>query len=177
VPVPDPSTLTTEALEREIFHLRELLVSRIDTVVKDLDALREHHEEKHVAAVNAAVNHFKELMNERLNGVQRQFQERDTRTEQAGQASKEAVTAAMTAAREATQKSEATMTKQIESIMGAMNQSNAALEDKVRAIEKRVDRDEGKGAGLSAAWAGGIALISVLVAIAAIVISANLATP
>jgi len=128
VPIPDPSVLTTEALEREILHIRELLETKLfssDTSAKQvrdiietrLDGmdkaikLLQDTADKFPARIDEKIDalrlvheqKFLELANthgEKFSSIQTQFKERDVRTEQSSKDSKVAIDAALQAAKE-----------------------------------------------------------------------------
>lgn len=111
-PTIDPTTLTTEALQREILALRELLTQRIATLKELLEekimgakAVREQE----LTAVRAM---FKLIENQRVE------QKKDTKdaVDAALSAAKEAVKEQTTASEARTDKSEASMTKSIEQL-------------------------------------------------------------
>jgi hypothetical protein len=111
LPIPDPSTLTTAMLLREISNLRAVLASQIggqrdvfearlagmDEAIKLLQTI----EDRRPKEMEALVQHLHDLMNERFGSVDKQFMERDTRTEQAAASTKTAVDAALQAQKEA----------------------------------------------------------------------------
>lgn len=66
IPVPDPSTLTSEAVRDGITGLRDLMEARLGAVGKELETFRAGHEEKHVMVVDAAITHRKELSDSQL---------------------------------------------------------------------------------------------------------------
>jgi hypothetical protein len=121
-PVPDPTKLTTEQLNREIaalreavghgqLALREILETRMDGndraiellqaatdklpawIDQKIVALRDVHDQKFVSIVDSTA--------EKFSSIQTQFTERDVRTEQAAGAVKIAVDAALQAQKEA----------------------------------------------------------------------------
>jgi hypothetical protein len=176
IPIPDPTVLTTEALRREIDHLRELLEAQLSDIAQEVSEFKRNHEEKHRDVVEAAVRHLDELCAEKFAGVQRQFDERDVRTEQAFKASTEAVTAALAAAKEAVGKSELATTKQIDSIQLVITTAQTATNASIQDIKDRVIRAEGslvgeekKSSGLGQAASLGLAAVGVLVSIVSVV--------
>jgi hypothetical protein len=121
-PIPDPTRLTTENLNREITSLRELLtsaqVSSRETIETRLDAndkaieLIQHGADRFPARVDEKVTALRDLHEQRIqalietllekfSSIQTQFRERDVRTEQSSKDSKVAVDAALQAAKEA----------------------------------------------------------------------------
>ena len=93
VPVPDPTLLTTQQLIREIQSLREILEAKIAGNSNRIDNLERLFVEK--------IHCVEEQYGERFKGIQLQFDERDTRTEQTTRDSRVAIDAALQAAKEA----------------------------------------------------------------------------
>ena len=134
-PDPDPTTLTTQALYREINQVQALLnahmdgmegtlSARITAIDHDLDRLQAAVEQE-PAQTGVLVNTLRDLHQEKFGSIQVQFVERDVRTEQTSRDSKVAVDAALQAAKEAVEKqntssalaiakSESATTKQID---------------------------------------------------------------
>src|SRR6202034_938167 len=94
LPRPDPTTLTTAQLLRELGALRELVFTRLDAMDK-ATALLSETVNLTPTVIQTEVRHALELTDGRFAGIGRQFEERDTRTEQAAKASKEALDAAL----------------------------------------------------------------------------------
>ena len=121
-PVPDPTLLTTQQLEREIGGLREFLETKFDTrlsamdeavrlryteMSKDMQLLREDCV-KEPLLNQERIEHLREVIfetfrtqNEKFHGVETQFTERDVRTRDAASQTALAVQAALQAAKEA----------------------------------------------------------------------------
>ena len=110
-PDPDPTTLTTQALYREITQVQALLHSemeglagrldaRITSVDHGLDRLRLIID-REPELTNQLVSNLKSIHEEKLSSIQVQFIERDVRTDQTSRDSKVAVDAALQAAKEA----------------------------------------------------------------------------
>lgn len=163
-PVPDPTTLTTQSLLREIAGLRELLEARLSTV-------------------SLAVNQLEELHQEKFNSIAIQFRERDTRAEQSAKDSKIAVDAALQAAKEAVgeqnkssalaiAKSESATMKQIDQIASLITTLNKSLDDKVVDIKDRMTLIEGHSKGSSDLWGYVAGAVGLLIGFAGIVITA-----
>ena len=121
-PVPDPTRLTTEQLNREIaalrevvlraqLSLREIIETRLDAADQAIRLLQSSADkfparidEKIAALKEVHDQRFAEIVNthgEKFNSIQTQFRERDVRTEQSSKDSKVAVDAALQAAKEA----------------------------------------------------------------------------
>lgn len=182
VPVPDPTVLTTQQLIREQLALRELLETEISSVAKANDLHREIIEtrldgmdlairllqdtadkfpariEEKIVALSQVVEGKLETLVEKFESVQKQFNERDVRTEQAAGAVKIAVDAALQAQKEAaseqsksnaaaTTKSEASTTKLIDAQAALIATMTKAFDDKIADVKDRITRVEGGGEG------------------------------
>ncbi len=153
IPVPDPSSLTTEALHREIGTLRDLFTQEI----KGLDA-------EFTCQINA-INKIKE---EKFDRIREHFDLiEQARLEQKAD-TKEKVDAALSAQKEAAAKSEQSFTKQIDAMRDLMESHSKASDEKIAALTVRVSVKDGSGAGMAHLWGliiGAIGLAGVLVAI------------
>ena len=202
IPNPDPSTLTTAQIAREQLALRELLEARIDCFDEDSKLVREIIEtrldgmdkaikllqdttdrlparidEKILSLKDVHGEMFKaqlDLMNEKFSSVQKQFEERDARTEQAAIAVKIAVDAALQAQKEAaseqsksnaaaTTKSEASTTKLIDALGATITTVTKGFDDKISDVKDRVNRIEGGWGGASQVIGYVIAAVGVLI--------------
>jgi hypothetical protein len=170
VPRPDPTTLTTAALEREISHLRELLGGRVEEIAKDFDRFKEAHGNRHADAVDKAIEHLSELCDVKFSGIQQQFSDRDIRFEHRDVAAREAIQAALASAEKAVAKSEATFTKEIDSIKELISTTAKAQDQQIRDIKDEQTGSRGKGAGLSQAWGIATAAVTVLIGIVSVAV-------
>src|ERR1035441_9817787 len=91
-PIPDPTVLTTQQLQREIMALREILEARLAGNDKVSSLLQIQLDQK-AASVNTEVNHLRTEHEEKFRSIATQFLERDIRTEQTARDSKVAVDA------------------------------------------------------------------------------------
>ena len=184
LPVPDPTALTTEALLREVAHLRELQDTRFESLEERLDAYERTHEAKHrerAIEVEAAIRHLTELaaerfagVTDRFSGIQLQLTERDARLQDTTQASKDAIAAALAAQKEAVAKSEESTKEQLASIKAESATTVASLESKIENVKELIgagglqtSRGEGERTGREKAQTNLVAIAGV--AIAAIV--------
>jgi hypothetical protein len=191
IPVPDPSLLTTQQLIRELGLLRDELAretehvraeaaARMDAMdaatALQLDALREVRPQT-VRLITA----LEQLTDERFRSVMRMFEERDVRTTQASEAAKEALAAALAAAKElvtaqalaqsqAAEKAELSTTKQIDQIGLRLDALRGEQNQRIDELKERIDRGEGKTAGLGQAWGIAIAAITVLIGIVSVIV-------
>lgn len=184
-PVPDPTTLTTQNLQREIHIAREIIETRLVGLEKEVEA-KQTNIEKISEIIKNAVAHLKELHEEKFGSIQTQFNERDTRTEQTSRDSKVAVDAALQAAKEAVgeqnksfsqaiQKSETITSKQIEQIGILIANMQKAFDDKIDdmkeriiSIEERITSIESEKRGRSDVWGYVGVIIGILIALAGI---------
>ena len=189
-PVPDPTLLTTQQLMAAISALKELLFTRLDAMDKAVVLLSDSVN-RVPTDTTREVSHLKTLHEEKFEGIQRQFQERDVRAEQESRNNKVSLDAALQAAKEAVgkqnesfalsiAKSEASTMKQMEQQGQLIGTSNNALESKISDLKDRVTAIESKGIGqLSAntahvtssrdAW-GIVAVVVAVVAVAVAVV-------
>lgn len=165
---PDPSSLTTSQLLREINSLDKLLESRLDAIEKAVKVAHENYV-RWPTEVDKAINNLRALFDERFqttgekfNSIQTQFLERDTRTEQTSRDSKVAVDAALSAAKEAVSeqnksgalaiaKSEAATTKQIDQIGVTISTIQANLSGKIDDVKLQLAAvvNQAKGSNIS----------------------------
>jgi hypothetical protein len=170
--MPDPSSLTTQQLWREISALKELLTTRIEAVEKAVEIA--HADLVRVPTeVQKAVGNLKELhhgkfeeqaalRDEKFAGVQKQLEERDVRVEQSARDTKTAVDAALAAQEKAVGKqtetfsesigkSEAGFTKQIDQIGARITDLTKNFDEKIDGLKQRLDRGDGRGEGTATA--------------------------
>jgi hypothetical protein len=170
VPVPDPSLLTTAALDREVAHLQQLLAGQIDDIAKDLARFQDNHDERHRDVVGAAISHLKELCEVKFSGVATRFEERDLRFAQRDADSNEAIKAALSAAKEAVAKSEATFTKEIDSLKELIATNARATDQQIRDIKDEQTGARGQSSGIDKTWALVMTLVPILISAVGVVI-------
>jgi hypothetical protein len=238
--VPDPTTLTTDQLRRELAALRELLEARLggmdratelaaaaslssrievghtrDRLREEIDGtarqLREllearfdgmdraielHAEiiDKLPADRDQAISHLAGLHDEKFSSIAKQFAERDIRTDQATEAAKQALDAALLAQKElvaqqneanavAAAKAETSFTKQIDQMGTIIQTLEKALDARITELKERIDRGEGSAAGATVqrteqrlTIGAVMAVIAGVVGVAAIIVTIVLAT-
>lgn len=157
LPVPDPTSLTTMQLQREIHSVHELINEKVAALRDVLETKLNCTEEK-IAAHAVAADRLRELVeikvdalvllrDEKFNAVQIQFTERDKRFDLRAADDKAALRAAIDTQRTATVKSDATFEKSIDEIRTLMKTISASHEKDVADLKSRVDRYEGKDLG------------------------------
>jgi len=157
VPIPDPTTLTTAALLREIASLKEIIFTRLDAMDKAMivfsDAIT-----RSPTDVDKQISHLKELHEEKFESIVKQFSERDARMDREAASNKTSLDAALQAAEKAVNKqnetfalsinkSENATNKQMEQQATLIHTSNGALESKISDLKDRVTIIEGKSTG------------------------------
>lgn len=177
---PDPTSLTTSAILREVAMVERLIGTRLDgmdkalalaseyptAIDKAVKELKELHEEKFQGLTTLLEEKFSSLSRlreEKFNAVQTQFVDRDKRREAEDTANKLAVSTALQTARDSFEqqnssnavaigKSEAAYTKQIDQIILLLNTSVSALSDKIEDLRTRLTLAEGKTTGAGNLW-------------------------
>lgn len=168
---PDPSSLTTAQLLREINSLEKLVTQRMDGIERAVSVAHENlvrvptdvqKEIEHLDEVTngklATLREMFEVQAEKFSSVDRQFTERDVRTEQTSRDSKVAVDAALQAAKEAVgeqnkssalaiAKSDAATTKQIDQLGTLIQSTIAGINAQIGDLKERLTRFEGEGRG------------------------------
>jgi hypothetical protein len=177
-PRPDPTTLTTAQLLREMSSLREIFETRLNGMDKANQVLAETVN-RTPTAIQTAIANLKDVYDERFTSVQQQlgdrgatyderfasiaqqFSERDVRTDQAATASASALAAALQAAKEAVfeqaqaaakaaEKTELSFTKQIDQIQLQIKTIGDGFSDRIAELKERIDRGEGADHGSAA---------------------------
>lgn len=179
LPVPDPTVLTTQAVDRAIGSYREVMEARLggmdratELVALSIAETRQGATEKITGLVGeigrrevaqreiivAEIRRVSDVSSERFDAVRTQFNERDTRTEQAAQESRISLDAALAAAKEAVSeqnkanalaigKSEDATKERLDALALLMTTSVKSLEDKIGDVKSRLDRGEGRTGG------------------------------
>jgi hypothetical protein len=158
-PNADPTRLTTDAvsqakedLRHELATLNDILNLRVESLDRGL--MVRHDSQDHDIAV------LKELLNEKFEEVEMRFHERDVRFDQAGVANKEALAAALSAAKElnaqqamgsaqAAAKSEGAFTKQFDALSATIASQDKAQTERLTELKERIDRGDGSTSGVN----------------------------
>jgi hypothetical protein len=155
--VPGAPYLTTEELRRDVSALREILQARLDGMDRAAVVLSETVN-RTPTEIQTQIAHLKELHDEkfrsiavqsgeRFSSIELQFRERDVRTEQAAKAGKEALDAALLAAKElVTQQNEANRGEAAKTEQNFTKQIDAQAA-RIDELKERIDRGEGNTAG------------------------------
>ena len=156
-PIPDPTILTTQQLQREISALKEIIFTRLDANDEAVQLL--HEDVTRVPTdTDKQIAHLKELHQEKFESIVKQFGERDARMDREAASNKTSLDAALQAAEKAVNKqnetfalsiakSENATNKQMEQQATLIHTSNGALESKISDLKDRVTIIEGKTSG------------------------------
>jgi len=165
-PNPDPTVRTNEAvkaateqLRRELQSMREILETRLDAI-DTATTLRLQGYDAQPAAIERAVRQLEELTDEKFASITQTFHERDVRLNETAVASKQAIDAALQAAKElvgqqnnsnveAAAKAERAFTKQIDQTSALISALEKGLTDRILELKERMDRGEGSRQGTS----------------------------
>jgi hypothetical protein len=164
--------LTTQQLIREMSNLKEVIFTRLDAMDRAMIVFTDQMT-RVPSDVDKQVGQLKELHQEKFNGVEKQFMERDVRTRQDAQAGKDNIAAALQAAKEqvgmqnqnserAIAKSEAATSKQLDQLSMQILSETRALDGKIGDLKERLTLIEGRGSGMKESWLVAVAIISIL---------------
>jgi hypothetical protein len=165
-PVPDPTVLTTQQLQREVASLRELYDAKFGSYDKAINLLQANADKApSINVVEERVISLLKVTDERFRSISIQFAERDTRTEQTSRDSKVAVDAALQAAKEAVEKqntssalaiakSETATAKQIDQLAVTFGEMTKAIDGKIDDIKDRLAAMDRASIGINAQTSG-----------------------
>ena len=171
-PVPDPTVLTTQLIDRAMKAEREYVDSQLSVRDERLEAidkataLRLEDIHKILPEVRILAVHERELTTEKFVSVEQQFKERDTRQERESRDNKLAVDAAFAAQekqaaatneanQKAIDKSEAATNESIKKADDTSKAANQALSDKIDDSKQRIANLEAQMVGMVQRTAGG----------------------
>jgi hypothetical protein len=179
---PDPSTLTTAQLVRELNSLKELLTVRIGAVEKAQEKFEENIS-RVPTEVDRGVKTLRELlevmldtekqertiqsalMDEKFAGVQTQFDLLDRSTREKAELADKALSAALSAQKEAAQKTETALTKLIDGQADTVQTLGDTLNDKLNTLKDVQNITQGKSGGQTAVWGWVVGIAGILVAL------------
>lgn len=145
-PIPDPTILTTQALEKSVSTLKELILTRLEEIDKATQILA-RRADKVPSDVDIAVNNLRALHAEKFAGIEKQFQERDVRTEQLAAAGQLAIKDALQAAKELVNSQNTSNEKAIGKNEGNTTKLLDNLDVKIIDLRDRLTAIENKGVG------------------------------
>lgn len=145
---PDPTVLTTQAQEKAILALKELLLSEIQTLKNDIIKLQDSIDTRPAvlkegidqlqALLSQKVGDLQALMDEKFKGVANEFAGRDVALAAALLAQETSVQKQNSNADAAQAKSEASITKQIDAISDKINGQSTSIDDKIDAVRAQI---------------------------------------
>jgi DNA anti-recombination protein RmuC len=127
--------------------------------------------ERTTEGLHREIEHLRELLQEKIDAVNARIDSQKELTEAQFKASTENVATAFTAAKEAVSKQEADTTKQLDRLQDIIRTVEGALAQRFEDLKGRIDRGEGKGAGVSSASAAMLAIAGVLIALGSVAAS------
>jgi hypothetical protein len=156
VPVPDPTALTSAAvnaamtqMRHELETLREIIEARILALENDaalrLEALQEVRPQ-----TERQIRHLQELHGEKFAGLEQRFHDRDARAHDVATAGKEALAAAFESAKELSNLVAEQFKSEISSLRQAADERAKSQDIQFQTLKERIDRGEGQGAGVTA---------------------------
>jgi hypothetical protein len=194
-PVPDPTKLTTDAvnlattqMRRELETQREIIEARILAGENEshlqLEGLRNVRPE-----IERQISQLKALHDEKFSGIEQRFQDRDARARDVAVAGEKALLAAFESAKELSALVAEQFKSEIASLKQAADERAKAQDIQFQTLKERIDRGEGQGQGASyaqveqregartqiAANGVSIAAAAALISIAAIIVVVILA--
>jgi chromosome segregation ATPase len=165
-PVPDPTVLTTEQLLRTAQAERDYVDGRIDVLIERLSGMDRATQllsdtvNKVPTEVQREVGNLRNVVDEKVASIDKQFSERDTRSEREARDNKLAVDAAFAAQEKqavaqndanttAINKSEQATTETINKLAELFKTTTDALSDKIDDLKQRVQAIESAKQGVS----------------------------
>lgn len=189
-PVPDPTLLTTQQLQREIRQIlefieakmrgnREVLEFKCETLARDIEKLRldaryqqEQLERKIQESVTASIIQLKETRDEKFKTIQVQYEDTKTSIATALVSQREITTAQNAFTASAFAKSEITFTKLIDQTQTILNTVTKSMDDKINDLKSRLDKGEGQDKGSASMWGYVVGVIGLMIAIATVAVLA-----
>lgn len=175
-PNPDPSTLTTDQLLREISHIKDTVdsakeiidtrLNAMDTALKLLQAFAD--KSPTTAAVAQSVLELAKLVDEKFTSIDRRFQDKDKAVDAAFAAAKEAVAEQNKSNALSITKSEAAFTKQLDGMNSSIAATTKTTDDKFVDLKDRITTIEGRSTGHGDIWGYIIGAVGILAAVIAI---------
>ncbi len=156
--IPDPTILTTQSLEREVQHLKELVETRFNGGDKAIKLLQDATD-LFPQQVKDEIETLRALHNERFQSVATKFAD-----------SKVAVDAALQAADKAGTKTEDSFTKQIDQIGEQIRAGAKSSDDKIDDLETRLTTIEGRSSGHGETWGYVVGAVGMMIGLSSVII-------
>jgi hypothetical protein len=179
-PIPDPTTLTTAQLFREITNLslqvqhdiaalRAIIETRLDGYDKAI-ALLQRFADKVPSEVDVKVNQLQSLHAEKFRSIEGQFTSSKVALDSALQSSEKSNAEKNALQALAISKAETSVAEQLKGINVAISGVERVLNDKVLAIKERLDRMEGQSSGVGQSWGVIVAVVGIVIAVTALIV-------
>jgi len=146
IPIPDPSVITAQEIAKARIELRREFEVMLKGLSDTLVATREGYVRFFESQLEGTVTQINEkiaAVNVKFEGINQRLMERDRRFDGALDAYKDAATAQMVATSSALIKSEASFTKEIDSLKTLSNAKVEGLLADMGNLKGRIDRGEG----------------------------------
>lgn len=180
LPIPDPTLLTTQQLNREISALKEIINTRLNAMDKAQEKF-ESNLQRVPSETDKAIMQLRQVMDQALLRVDSRFSASDAAVQAALAAAKEVIAVQQRAGSDAIDKAERATAKQIDQIAALFQTAAVGLEGKISDIKDRITIIEsvkaGQGEqrtssqGLQVQWVGIIGLIfGVIVGVGGLVV-------
>ena len=138
-PRPDPTVLTTQALQREVLSLKEFYEAKFASYDKAINLLQANADKApSINVVDERVSALKMLHEEKFASISKEFAGRDVAVGAAFLAAKEVVTEQNKSSALAIAKSEAATTKQIDQMGVAFAATTQGINDKIDDVKDRI---------------------------------------
>lgn len=150
-PIPDPTSLTTAQLYRELASLRGIIETRLDAMDKALTLLRQLID-KVPTDIDTRVAQLQALHAEKFRSIENQFASSKTALDSALQSSEKSNAEKNALQALAISKAETNVAEQLKGLYSSIQNVEKVISDKVLAIKERQDRQEGQNSGISGSW-------------------------
>jgi hypothetical protein len=181
-PDPDPTRATVDFVERAVGAVRVVTDVRIAGIERAADVFAENLN-RVPTTLDREISKLAGLVNEKFHSIEVQFAERDQRTGLEKQSATVAVNAALQAQKEAAsaqnesnlaavKKSDDATTKQIDGILLVLAGNKNALDEKIGAINSRLDRGDGGSGARQVGFGNSASIIIIIVAGLGLLLSA-----
>jgi hypothetical protein len=179
-PIPDPTTLTTAQLFREITNLRlqmehdlaalrAIIETRLDGYDKAITLLQKAAD-RVPSEVETKVGQLQALHAEKFRSIEGQFASSKTALDSALQSSEKSNAEKNALQALAISKAETSVAEQLKGINSAISNVERIQNDKVLAIKERLDRTEGQSNGFGISWGIIVGVIGVGIALMVLIL-------
>jgi hypothetical protein len=161
IPIPDPTLLTTAALDREISHLRELVMTEHQADVRSLKDAEAQHKRTHEAE--------ERLRDTQHDALLQQLASLKELLKEALAARDAALASALATSKEATGKAEDALAKQLDAINKRSEVELGALRDALGDLKTNAGTTGGRIAGKEYVWGVVIVLAALMLSVIGII--------